>query len=266
MLELQNKTKELLENGTINLMIGYGAGYTGKPKPVFISNPALASKLIFDDNCTQNLAVYLHKHEVKAYGKLGIVANLQTLRSMMQIAAENQLKDNQLTVLTSVAGKLLVLNNFSEIEDFILKNFPEPLADDKSKIKDLLNMPREERWNYWVKELGSCIKCYACRAACPLCYCTKCTVEGNQPQWIPIASTTQGNLEWHIIRAMHLAGRCIECNECAKACPVDIPINLLTLKLEEDVEKAFSQKPGMKATLDFALSSYKADDKESFIR
>lgn len=267
MRELQEKAKELLANGSVNLIIGYGNGFAGKAKAVFISNPDSADKLIYNENCSQNLATYLHKHEVRAFGRLGIVANISALRSILQIASENQIKDGDLTVLSmSQTGKLAVFTAFSEMEEYVLANFPEPLKSNQDKLNEIMSMSREERWNFWTNELSSCIKCYACRAACPMCYCTKCTVECNQPQWIPIAPTTQGNLEWHIIRAMHLAGRCVECNECGNACPMDIPINLLTFKLEQDVESVFGQKPGMSSSLDFALSSFKVDDKENFIR
>lgn len=267
MLELQNKTRELLESGQIKLMIGYSEGFAGHVKPIFISNPASVDKLILDERCSQNLAVYLNKPEVKAYGKLGIIANFNVLKTILQLTAENQLKFENLVCLTvSKDGKLIQFDNVNELEDYVLKNFPEPLAQAKEKLNRVLDMSREDRWKFWVEELSNCIKCYACRAACPLCYCTKCIVEDNKPQWIPVPSTAMGNLEWHINRAMHLAGRCVGCNQCTEACPMDIPLNLLTMKLNTDVFGFFSQKPGTKATLDFALSTYKVNDKENFIR
>ena len=267
MREIIDKTRELLADGSINLMIGYGRGIDGRSKPVFISNPESAEKLIFDDTCRHNLAVYLHKPEVKAFGKLGIVANVSALRSILQIAAENQLKDGELVVLCiSQTGKLSVFTSFKDMEDYVTDNFPALVAKNVEKINELMAMSREERWAFWTNELSSCIKCYACRAACPMCYCSRCAVECNQPQWITVSPTLLGNYEWHMLRAMHLAGRCIGCDACVEACPLGIPINLLTQKLEQDVDVMFGQTPGMKATLDFAMSSFKVDDKENFIR
>jgi len=35
-------------------------------------------------------------------------------------------------------------------------------------------------------------------------------------KWIPVASHELGNLDYHLMRAMHLAGRCVNCGECAR--------------------------------------------------
>jgi L-lactate utilization protein LutB len=127
-------------------------------------------------------------------------------------------------------------------------------------------MSREERWAFWQKELSRCMKCYACRNSCPMCYCEHCTMDCNRPQWVPVASHTIGNLEYHMVRTMHLAGRCVQCGECGRACPVGIPVHLLTYSAEESVHELFGQQAGRKAKLDYALSTFRADDKESFIR
>ena len=124
----------------------------------------------------------------------------------------------------------------------------------------------EERFNYWVETFSTCVKCYACRASCPMCYCGKCNVETNNPQWIPVASHKYGNLEWHIMRAMHLAGRCINCGECTRACPVDIPLNMLSYMLTDFVMDEFHAEAGLSATYAPALSSYTNIDKENFIK
>ena len=45
-------------------------------------------------------------------------------------------------------------------------------------------MTPEERWNYFVEETSRCIRCYACRNACPVCYCSECFVDSTMPYWI----------------------------------------------------------------------------------
>jgi Fe-S-cluster-containing dehydrogenase component len=126
-------------------------------------------------------------------------------------------------------------------------------------------MPLSERFNFWIQELSECFKCYACRAACPMCYCHKCTVEQNKPQWIPVASHNLGNLEWHTMRAMHLAGRCVNCDACYHACPKGIPMNFLTKMMLMDAKEIFGAE-GPSLEQGHLLSTFKPNDKENFIR
>lgn len=266
MSDLIKKAKELLSTNTIDLLIGYSRGANGFGKPDFFTATSDINKLIYDEKCIVNLAVYLRKHELKKYSKIGILANIGTLRAILQLSAENQIKDGQYTFLTAHNGNVVEFANLKAIEDFIGKNPPARNPERMQKLQELSEMDREEKWNFWTKELASCVKCYACRAACPLCYCEQCAVECNQPQWVSVPATGLGNFEWHIMRAMHLAGRCISCGECEAACPMEIPIGYLTMRLNVDVAQKFGQVPGMKTELDYAMSSFKVDDKENFIR
>ncbi len=74
-----------------------------------------------------------------------------------------------------------------------------------------------------------------------------------------------GNLEWHIMRAMHLAGRCVNCGECFRACPLDIPLNLFTQKIIEEIEVSFGKSVDAENGPIYPLSAFKVDDKDGFI-
>jgi len=268
MEELKRKVRELLKAGTVQCVIGYAAGSNEKTaRPVFVRKPEDAHSLIFDHRCTDNLAVYLLKPEVKGLGKLAVVATVPAARTVLQLASEFQLVDGQVLVLGAGAdGKVAELANFEAIEKFA-GEAPAGLSEqEKALLAKIEAMSLQERWAFWQSEFSRCIKCYACRQACPMCYCTKCIVEVNQPQWIPVAPHDEGNLEWHLVRAMHLAGRCINCGFCAKACPMAIPLNLLTQKLAEEAKAAFGAMAGASAKGEYALSMFKTDDKEGFIR
>ncbi|MCX6273122.1 MAG: 4Fe-4S dicluster domain-containing protein [Bacteroidetes bacterium] len=265
--EIRKRAKELLENQTAKVVIGYGEGTAGKTRAVFIRKPEDTGQLIFDDRCEQNLAVYLLKHEVKHLGKLAIIATIPVMRTILQVASELQLTENDVVILGITPEKNLIeLEGFKSVEDYLKTQDVGIRKEDKELLTKLTSLSLEEKWAYWEEELSRCIKCYACRAACPMCYCLRCFVEVNQPQWIPIAPNDLGNMEWHLLRAMHLAGRCINCGECGRACPVDIPIHLLTFKGVEDVHTDFNVVAGMNATMESVLSSFKPDDKETFIR
>jgi ferredoxin len=266
MNELINKAAALLESNAVQLVIGYGKGSSDRTRAIFITKAADCDQLIFDSRCIQNLAVYLTKPEIKKLGKPAIVASVPVLRSILQLAAENQLTENDLVVLgVTPESELVEFETFALLETFLDSHKIEIDEKYRKTIEMIKSMPVEERFAYWVKELETCFKCYACRAACPLCYCTRCTVDNNQPQWIPAASHALGNLEWHVMRAMHHAGRCTDCDACYNACPMGIPIHLLTKSMLQDVSENFGSY-GPSISKSNTLSSFKPDDKESFIR
>ena len=260
------RAKELLENKSVQVVIGYEAGPTGVARPAFITNSSGADKLIYDDRCVQNLAVYLTKPEVKQLGKMAIVASLPVMRSIMMLISEQQVFTDSLVILgMSEDGSLLDIADIQVMQGYIEKSDLSNPDKYKVLLAELNKLSPEERFAYWHKELSKCIKCYACRQACPMCYCTRCTVEVNQPQWIPVQANTHGNMEWHILRAMHLAGRCISCGECGRSCPVAIPCHLLTMHLTDQVYSYFKVYAGTSDKMSSVLSTYEPNDKESFI-
>jgi ferredoxin len=266
MNNLINRAKELLENKTVQVVIGYEAGPTGVARPAFITDPARAENLIFDERCVQNLAVYLTKTEVKKMGKMAILATLPVMRSIMMLISEQQVfAENILVLGISPERSLLDIADIQVMQRYIEKSDLGNPVKDKELLAGLNKLNPKERFEYWQKELSKCIKCYACRQACPMCYCTRCTVEVNQPQWIPVQSNTHGNMEWHILRAMHLAGRCISCGECGRVCPVGIPCHLLTMQLADQVHNYFNVYAGTSDKMSSVLSTFEPNDKESFI-
>jgi len=262
MNKLQTLAGELLDNKEVSLIIGYQKGANNKTRAAFISTSEDSKNLIFDDTCKQNLAVYLSKKEINKFGKIAIVCQQTTLKSIIVLTSEYQLSENIFAIILDKENNWQCLKTVEEIS-----NFSESNSQTNSTSLELIEkMTLEERWNYWQDQFSKCFKCYACRAACPLCYCDRCTVENNQPQWISIPSSKVGNLEWHIMRAMHLAGRCINCNACAEACPQGIPLNILTQKLTNDIFNDFKYTPGKSSTQTNVLSTFDVKDKENFIK
>lgn len=264
---LKQKAKELLENKTVDLVIGYEKGSGNHVRPAFIMDAAKADSLIYSNDCVHNLAVYLTKHETHKFKKIAVFASLPVLKSIVVLANEHQLDESKLLIIgITNDDKLNEFANFKAIEEYIIANPIEFKPEDKALIEKIDQMTLEEKWNYWQEQLSKCFKCYACRSACPLCYCSRCTVENNQPQWIPVAPHDLGNFEWHIMRAMHLAGRCISCGQCGEACPLGLPIHILTLKVSEDIMKEFGFKAGHSISDEYVLSTFKPNDHENFIR
>ena len=132
-------------------------------------------------------------------------------------------------------------------------------------VIELEEMPADERYAYWEKELSRCLRCYACRQACPYCSCRECFVEQDQPRWQGRAYQASENFLFHLVRAYHGAGRCIDCGECQRACPVAIPLQELNRKLIKDINELYGQfEAGLNTELEPPLLTYKPDDPAAF--
>ncbi len=267
MEDIKKIAKELLVENKVQLVVGFEKGTANKVRPAFFTKPEDIDKLIYNEFCIHNIALYLKKDICQKATSIAITANPNVVRSILQLASENQIAEEKIKIIgISFEGKCVGLLDFKAAEEFA-KTQPKGLKpEDKILIEKIQAMPLEERFNYWVEAFSPCIKCYACRASCPMCYCGKCNVETNNPQWIPVASHKYGNLEWHIMRAMHLAGRCINCGECNRSCPVDIPLNILSYMLSDFIIEEFNSEAGMSSVFTPALSSYTNVDKENFIK
>jgi len=133
------------------------------------------------------------------------------------------------------------------------------------KLKELQAMPPEERWSFWQKEFERCIRCYACRNVCPACYCKRCFVEETEPQWLAPMPRWQENLIFQIIRNLHVAGRCTDCGECQRSCPVGISLRGLTRDMYDSVGELFGFKSGMNIKEQPLLTAYEVSEAENLM-
>lgn len=151
-------------------------------------------------------------------------------------------------------------------DEMIGEPVPEKTEDDFSDIKEFEAKPIAERRNYLVGELSKCIRCYACRNACPMCYCEECFVDCSTPEWIGKSATNvQDNLLFQAVRVFHSAGRCVDCGACERACPMGINLSILTRKLVKDAKELFGAEAGVNMEDKPALSTFELDDPQPFL-
>jgi ferredoxin len=143
------------------------------------------------------------------------------------------------------------------------KQQKETAADAFDDVEAFGRLGREDRWDYITQETGKCIRCYACRNACPLCYCPECFVDTSMPQWVGKSTRFSDTMIFHLVRAFHLAGRCVGCGACEQACPMGVDIRTLNRKLQKDVMTLFHYEAGCSLDAVAPLATFSPDDPEA---
>ncbi|BBD09215.1 Coenzyme F420 hydrogenase/dehydrogenase, beta subunit C-terminal domain [Desulfovibrio ferrophilus] len=107
-----------------------------------------------------------------------------------------------------------------------------------------------------AEHLSSCINCYNCRAACPVCYCKECVFltdvfDYKPDQYIGWAEK-HGSLKmptdtvfFHLTRLAHMSTSCVGCGQCSNACPNNVPVMELFRTVSHKTQQAFGYMPGM---------------------
>ncbi|OGP24860.1 MAG: hypothetical protein A2X99_02515 [Deltaproteobacteria bacterium GWB2_55_19] len=293
---LRKKAKELLESGEVKVVIGYGWNrQKTRTSPVFITDAAEVDRLVWNPLCVNNLSIYLTRKfkDIQALGRPAIVAKGCDIRNIVVLITEAQFKREDVYILGMACEGTVYRQELwkgelkpeimptkchncdvrnPHLADFVVgekSSFTPPEAPAGmvfDKIKAIDAMGQAGKWAFWINEFSRCIKCYACRQVCSLCYCERCITEKNMPQWIETSAHPRGNLSWNLTRAMHLVGRCTFCGECERACPVNIPLNLVNQKMIQVVKDAFDFRSGYDEKTHPPMIVFSPDDKDDFIK
>ncbi len=133
-------------------------------------------------------------------------------------------------------------------------------------VEKIEAMNPEKKQGFFTRLISRCIRCYACRNACPLCYCPTCFVDESAPQWVGKSIDPTDTMTFHFLRAYHCAGRCTDCGACERVCPMGISMRQFTKKLNKDTQVLFSWEAGLDPEKRPPLDVYRPDDYNDFIK
>ena len=313
--QLIEKASELLGNGTVSCVLGWGAGEFGYDvtPTVFKTVEELKSGFIFNDFCGANFSKYLVAKTGRLDGKILVFLKPCDTYSFNQLLTEHrfdrekvyavgipcegmadiakvrEISGEGISAINEDGGNILVTTLYEDAPiaisaaDVMAERcinckskkhvaYDELMGEDGEvigsarfdEVARLEAMTPDERFAFWQNELSKCIRCNACRDACPACTCEKCVFDNPNSgieNKAPVSSFEEQM--FHIIRAFHVAGRCTDCGECSRVCPQNIPLHLLNRKFIKDINEFYGEyQAGAEVGSRAPLVDYTAEDIE----
>ena len=290
---LRKTAKKLFAEKAVDIVIGYRNGsLPDTARPFFARNAEDADNLVWNRFCSGNLAALLprlfEKPQKPREGykppRVAIVAKGCDARSVAGLVKEKQVARENVVIIGmpcegmlaapkegAAAGELLracaecVSPEVIQADITIEGRSRKGAKPSYSRVKAFEKKSAAERWRIFTEEISRCIRCNACREACPNCYCKVCFVDQRKPAWVSPAARLSETMVYHIGRMFHQAGRCVECDACVNACPMGIDLRLFTQKLATDAFELFECIPGVSGDEVPPLQMFKQDDSECFI-
>lgn len=179
-------------------------------------------------------------------GKLGVIVRGCDERALIEMAKLEHIEMERLSLCglacsEAQARQCVCAYPFPSHIDVGKKVEGFSLVEDK-RVQQLLERSVEERLAFWQQEFARCIKCYGCRNICPVCICDECLLE--EDCWIERGQIPP-ELSFHLIRAYHIADKCVGCGECTAVCPMEIPMTTFYTLVQEKLKELFGYEPGL---------------------
>ncbi|SDL71872.1 4Fe-4S dicluster domain-containing protein [Halarsenatibacter silvermanii] len=297
---LRKKAKKALQSGEVDAVIGWKKGvFSWQSPPKIFENSKELDELIVDEFCATNLSKYLTR-EFLQNKKVGIPLRGCDSLAFNQLSQDGQIDREKLLLWGISCSGILdpqklkkqgLRSDFqkaADSENLLLSKCQrcpqqKPLGcdemlcgeedfdgEDKDEegfedVEELEEWSREKRYNFWQEQLSSCIKCFACRNVCPACSCLECIFDDPDSPHLSKAKHPSDDMFFHLLRSYHVAGRCVDCGECERVCPANIPLQLLNRKLTRDINVLFgSHRAGVDEDKPSPLLSFETDDSVSF--
>lgn len=277
--KIQEIAARLFSESKIDYFVGYQTnGFDDNQIPLVITDPADIPKLVFNDKSVFNLTNYLKPDHTKRK-RVGIVVKGCDSRSLNLLLTESQVKRENLFIVGICCEG--VLNEKGEkAQNCVECVVPDAVVYDEiigtpagkkeyianSDLKEMEAMSLVDRANYFDKVFENCIRCNACRHSCPLCYCAKCCIDQETSTLYNGSNTASSAMHALMTWSLHLAGRCVDCRNCEKACPSHLPLHLLHKQNEKVIYDNFQQHlAGVEKDDRGAFYKYSLSDPDDFI-
>lgn len=241
--QVKNRVGELLASGKIAGFVGLRRQH-GQTGPHLFGKPEELGDLVAGDGADRYPLNKLLLRLAKRYpdDSFGVLVRGCDERGLKTLFALNQLDPEKVVPVGIVCP--------SELAEAC--ECPHPWPDEwegekagsvsRKSVSLVDSLETRERFAYWMDHFSRCVKCYGCRDVCPMCFCRDCSLQDNE--LIRIGGLPPEYPVFHLVRAVHMAGRCVNCGLCGEACPADIPLGTLYKKVADIVEKEFGIRPG----------------------
>jgi Fe-S-cluster-containing hydrogenase component 2 len=283
---LRERAGELLESGEVAEVIAWGAGrFTNQTTPLFVTDAAKAADIVFNDYCANTLAKYAFAE--RGAGRIAVAVRGCDARGINRILADNQMTREELYLLGIPCSGAKDRETGEALDRCKSCTHPNPVVYDEmlgeepsedptavattevarfAEVEAIEALSREERRAHFDDVFSRCIRCYACREVCPVCTCRECFVDQQRAGWQGKQNNLNENRFYNLTRVFHIGDRCIECGECARACPMGLPLMEVNRKMIKDLNTLFAAgEEGLTSELDNALGRYDVGDVEEFM-
>ena len=277
--QIRDIAARLFSDGKIDVFVGYRMnGFDDNQVPAVITGPEEVSALVFTEKSVFNLTNYL-KADHTRNKRVGLVVKGCDSRSLNLLLTESQVKRDKLYII-GIACEGVVDEKGQKMQNCTECSFPDAVIFD-----ELLGVPRGkndyqvnvdiralaekslvERREYFEEIFENCIRCNACRHSCPLCYCAKCCIDQETSALYNGSNTSSSAFHALMTWSLHLAGRCVDCRNCEKACPSHLPLHLLHKQNEKVIFENFQNHlAGVEEGDRGAFYKYSLKDPDDFI-